>query len=152
MTSGFVAILMGSESDREVMKGAEEVLGSFGIASETNVLSAHRRPEALVAHIRDAEARGAALFVCGAGMAAHLAGVVAAHTTRPVIGVPIRSGGLGGLDALLSMVQMPPGVPVACVAVNGARNAGFLAAQVLATCDETIAARYAEHKRRLAEG
>jgi 5-(carboxyamino)imidazole ribonucleotide mutase len=146
----FIAILMGSESDRDVMKGAEESLGGFDIAFETNVISAHRKPEALVAYVRDAESRGAAVFICGAGMSAALPGVVAAHTTKPVIGVPIASGGLGGLDALLSIAQMPPGVPVACVAVNGARNAGFLAAQILAGADLSLADRYAEHKRKLA--
>lgn len=148
----FVAILMGSESDREVMKGAEETLSSFDIACETEVLSAHRKPEALVTYVRGAEERGAAAFICGAGMAAHLAGVVAAHTAKPVIGVPIASGGLGGLDSLLAMVQMPPGVPVACVAINGARNAGFLAAQILGVADEKLATRFREHKERLAGG
>jgi 5-(carboxyamino)imidazole ribonucleotide mutase len=147
----FVAILMGSESDRDIMKRAEEALSEFGVEYETNVLSAHRRPEALVAYIKEAEGRGAAAFICGAGMAAHLAGVVAAHTPRPVIGVPIESGGLGGLDSLLAMVQMPRNVPVATVAVNGARNAGLLAVQILATADEGLAAKLADFKRKLAD-
>lgn len=146
----FVAILMGSESDRDVMKGAEEALGEFGVEFETNVLSAHRKPRALVAYLEDAEARGVRAFVCGAGMAAHLPGVVAAHTARPVIGVPIASGGLGGIDALLSIAQMPKGVPVACVAVNGSRNAGLLAVQILATADAELAKRYEEYKSKLA--
>jgi 5-(carboxyamino)imidazole ribonucleotide mutase len=148
----FVAILMGSESDSDVMKKAEEALAEFGVAYETNVLSAHRKPEALVAHIKDAESRGVVAFICGAGMAAHLAGVVAAHTAKPVIGVPIESGGLGGLDSLLAMVQMPKNVPVATVAVNGARNAGLLAVQILAASDDALAAKYADFKRKLAEG
>jgi 5-(carboxyamino)imidazole ribonucleotide mutase len=148
----FVAILMGSQSDAEVMKKAEEALEEFGVVSETNVISAHRKPEALVGYIRDAEKRGVSAFICGAGLAAHLAGVTAAHSSRPVIGVPIESGGLGGLDSLLAMVQMPPNVPVATVAVNGARNAGLLAVQILATSDDELAKRFAEFKRKLAEG
>ena len=148
----FVAILMGSESDAELMKKAEDQLEAFGVSYETNVISAHRKPEKLVSYIKDAEARGAAVFICGAGLAAALPGVTAAHTTRPVIGVPVESGGLGGLDALLAIAQMPPGVPVACVAVNGARNAALLAVQIIATADEDIAKKFAEYKRELAEG
>jgi phosphoribosylaminoimidazole carboxylase PurE protein len=147
----FVAILMGSESDRDVMKRAEETLTDFGVDYETNVLSAHRKPEALVAYIKEAERRGAAVFICGAGMAAHLPGAVAGHTPRPVVGVPISSGGLGGLDSLLAIVQMPKGVPVATVAVNGAQNAALLAVQILATGDEDLAKRYVDFKRRQAE-
>lgn len=147
----FVAILMGSESDREVMKRAESTLDEFGVPSETNVLSAHRKPEALVAYVRDASARGAGVFICAAGMAAALPGVVAGHTTRPVIGVPLESGGLGGLDSLLSIVQMPKGVPVATVAVNGAQNAALLAVQILSVADEQLAQRFADYKRKLAE-
>ncbi len=147
----FVAILMGSESDRDVMKRAEEALSDFGIESETNVISAHRKPEALVAYIRDAEARGVKAFICGAGLAAHLPGVTAAHTARPVIGVPIESGALRGMDALLAIVQMPPRVPVATVAINGAQNAGLLAVQILSTADEALAAKFEEFKRRQAE-
>lgn len=147
----FVAILMGSESDRDVMGRAEEALAQFGVPYESNVLSAHRKPEALVAYIREAEGRGAKAFICGAGMAAHLAGVVAAHSAKPVIGVPISSGGLGGLDSLLAIVQMPKGVPVATVAVNGAQNAGLLAVQILATADDALAKRFEEFKRRQAE-
>ncbi len=147
----FVAILMGSESDRDVMKRAEEALADFGVESETNVISAHRKPEALVAYIKEAEGRGVKAFICGAGLAAHLPGVVAAHTARPVIGVPIESGGLGGMDSLLAIVQMPKGVPVATVAVNGAQNAGLLAVQILATADEDLAKRFEEFKRRQAE-
>lgn len=149
--SRFVAILMGSESDRDIMKRAEEALADFGIDSETNVLSAHRKPHALVAYVEDAESRGASVFICGAGMAAHLPGVVAAHTAKPVIGVPIESGGLGALDSLLAIVQMPKGVPVATVAVNGAQNAAILAAQILATGDDSVAQRVRDFKKRLAE-
>src|SRR5688572_11301451 len=109
--SRFVAILMGSESDRDVMKPAEEALSEFDVPFETNVISAHRKPEALVTYINEAEGRGAAVFICAAGMAAALPGVTAAHTSKPVVGVPIASGGLGGLDSLLAIVQMPPGVP-----------------------------------------
>lgn len=147
----FVAILMGSESDRDVMKKAEEALAEFGIEFETNVISAHRKPEALVRYISDSQSRGAAVYICGAGMAAALPGVVAAHTPKPVIGVPIVSGGLGGLDSLMSIVQMPPNVPVATVAVNGARNAGLLAAQILASGDAALAQKLVEFKTKLAD-
>ena len=149
--SRFVAILMGSESDRDVMKRAEEALTDFGVPYETNVLSAHRKPRALFAYVREAEGRDAAVFICAAGMAAALPGVVAAHTAKPVIGVPIDSGGLGGLDSLLSIVQMPKGVPVATVAVNGAQNAALLAVQILAVGDPDLAKRFEEFKRRQAE-
>lgn len=146
----FVAILMGSDSDMDVMKKAEDALSEFGVSSETKVLSAHRKPDALVEHIRACEQKGVAAFICGAGLAAHLAGVVAAHTTRPVIGVPIAAGSLGGFDALLSMVQMPPNVPVATVAVNGARNAGLLAVQMLAVADTGLSEKLGAFKRKLA--
>jgi 5-(carboxyamino)imidazole ribonucleotide mutase len=150
MSERFVAILMGSDSDAEVMAKAEQALSEFGVASETNVISAHRKPEKLVAYIKEAESRGVGAFICGAGMAAALPGVVAAHTTKPVIGVPILSGSLGGADALMSIVQMPPNVPVACVAVNGARNAGLLAVQILAGADEVLAGKLAAFKKKLA--
>jgi 5-(carboxyamino)imidazole ribonucleotide mutase len=146
--SRFVAILMGSESDRDVMKRAEEALAGFGVPFETNVLSAHRMPRALVAYVEEAERRGAAVFICAAGMAAALPGVVAAHTAKPVIGVPISSGGLGGLDSLLSIVQMPKGVPVATVAINGAQNAALLAVQILATADAELADRFGSFKAK----
>jgi 5-(carboxyamino)imidazole ribonucleotide mutase len=143
---------MGSDSDREVMKKAEDALTEFGVTFETNAISAHRKPRALVEYIEGAESRGVAVFICAAGMAAALPGVVAAHTTKPVIGVPIASGGLGGLDALMSIVQMPPNVPVACVAVNGARNAGILAVEIMAGSQEGLAAKLADFKKKLAEG
>ena len=148
----FVAILMGSDSDRDVMSKAEAALAEFGVDFETNVISAHRKPDALSRYVKDADERGAAVYICGAGMAAALPGVVAAQTSRPVIGVPIAGSNAvgGGLDSLLSIVQMPPRVPVATVAINGAQNAGLLAVQILATADETLAKSYAEFKRKLA--
>jgi 5-(carboxyamino)imidazole ribonucleotide mutase len=139
----FVAILMGSESDWPVMQAAAESLRALEIEHEVRITSAHRTPEATAAYVSDAEQRGCAAFICGAGMAAHLAGAVAAQTVRPVIGVPIDSGPLAGFDALLSTVQMPGGIPVATVAVGkaGARNAGYLAAQMMALADPAIAER-----------
>ena len=148
-----VLILMGSDSDAPVMQGAVDVLRELQIASEMTVASAHRSPERVMRLVREAPGRGVRLFIVGAGAAAHLAGVVAAHTTAPVIGVPIDSSALKGLDALLSTVQMPPGVPVATVSIGkpGATNAGVLAAQILALADAGIAARLTEYKRKLAE-
>lgn len=137
----FVGILMGSESDWPVMRKCTEVLERLGIDFEVRVSSAHRTPAATAAYVADAGERGCAAFICGAGMAAHLAGAVAAHTVRPVIGVPIDSGPLQGFDALLATVQMPGGIPVATVAVGsaGARNAAYLAAQILALNDAQLA-------------
>jgi 5-(carboxyamino)imidazole ribonucleotide mutase len=139
----WIAILMGSEADWPVMQNAADTLDSLGVRCEVRVTSAHRTPRATVEYVTDAEARGCRVFICGAGMAAHLAGAVAAQTIRPVIGVPIDSGPLAGFDALLSTVQMPGGIPVATVAVGkaGARNAGYLAAQMLALEDQALAAR-----------
>ncbi|MCY4276259.1 MAG: 5-(carboxyamino)imidazole ribonucleotide mutase [Gammaproteobacteria bacterium] len=134
----WVCILMGSQNDWTVMRRAKEVLSSLGVHAEAHVASAHRTPERVRGIIKDAEARDVAAFICGAGMAAHLAGAVAAHTLRPVIGVPIASGALSGFDAALSTVQMPPGIPVATVAVDGGRNAGFLAAQIIALHNEAV--------------
>jgi 5-(carboxyamino)imidazole ribonucleotide mutase len=140
---GWVAILMGSENDWPTMQGAADALASFGVHCEVRVTSAHRTPRATAEYVVDAEARGCQIFICGAGMAAHLAGAVAAHTIKPVIGVPIDSGPLVGFDALLSTVQMPGGIPVATVAVGkaGAKNAAYLAAEILALNDATLAAR-----------
>lgn len=139
----WVAILMGSESDWPVMQGAADTLESLGVTCEVRITSAHRTPRATAEYVVDAEKRGCAAFICGAGMAAHLAGAVAAQTIKPVIGVPIDSGPLAGFDALLSTVQMPGGIPVATVAVGkaGAKNAGYLAAQMLALGDQALAAR-----------
>jgi phosphoribosylaminoimidazole carboxylase PurE protein len=148
-----VAILMGSDSDWEVMAAAAERLAVFGVASDVQVLSAHRTPARVAAYVADARARGIAVFIAGAGAAAHLAGVVAAHTTAPVIGVPLASSSLLGLDALLATVQMPAGVPVATVAVGkaGAENAAILATQILAVGDRALAAKLEQFKRELAE-
>jgi phosphoribosylamine--glycine ligase len=148
-----VLILMGSDSDAPVMQGAVEILRELGISAEMTVASAHRSPERVMRLVRDAPGRGVKVFIVGAGAAAHLAGVVAAHTTMPVIGVPIDSSALKGLDALLSTVQMPPGVPVATVSIGkpGATNAGVLAAQILAVADPGIAARLDAYKKKLAE-
>ncbi|MCB1684838.1 MAG: 5-(carboxyamino)imidazole ribonucleotide mutase [Pseudomonadales bacterium] len=139
----FVAILMGSKNDWPTMRSASEVLESLGIRYEVRVSSAHRTPAQTAAYVADAVSRDCAVFICGAGMAAHLAGAVAAHTTRPVIGVPIDAGPLAGFDALLSTVQMPGGIPVATVAVGkaGAKNAGYLAAQMLALSDAALGKR-----------
>jgi phosphoribosylamine--glycine ligase len=147
-----VLILIGSESDAPVMTAAEEALTEFGLTSEMTVASAHRSPARVRQLVDQAPKRGVKVFIVGAGAAAHLAGVVAAHTTLPVIGVPIASSALQGLDALLSTVQMPPGVPVATVAIGkpGATNAGVLAAQIIALGDPALARRLREYKRKLA--
>ena len=133
-----VLILMGSQSDMPVMEKASAVLDEYGVPHRILVRSAHRTPEATVQAVENAEAAGCEVFICGAGMAAHLAGVVAAHTVKPVIGVPIAAGALNGQDALYSTVMMPPGIPVATVAVNGAKNAGLLAVQMLAQKDAAL--------------
>ena len=132
---------MGSDSDLEVMKQTIAVLDSLGVPREVRITSAHRTPEATHSYVRDAQDRGCAVFIAAAGLAAHLAGTVAGLTTRPVIGVPMAGGSLGGMDALLSTVQMPAGIPVACVAIGsaGAKNAAYLAAQIMAQSDEEIA-------------
>jgi phosphoribosylaminoimidazole carboxylase PurE protein len=134
-----VGIVMGSESDLPTMKAAAEVLGELGVDSELRVLSAHRTPEEAAAFARDAEVRGLRVLIAGAGMAAHLAGALVAQTTLPVIGVPLAASSLGGLDALLSTVMMPSGLPVATVAIGGAQNAGLLAAAILALGDAALA-------------
>ncbi len=151
-----VLILMGSASDRPVMEKAEAVLDAFSVPYKTMIRSAHRTPEATVQAIRDAEAAGCQVFICAAGMAAHLAGVVCSKTVKPVIGVPIASGPLQGEDALLSTVMMPPGMPVATVGINAAKNAALLAVQMLAQHDATytkqlLADRQAQAEAILAE-
>lgn len=146
-----VAVLMGSANDRETMARAAEVLERFGVAHEVHVMSAHRTPEAVAAFARQAREQGFAAIICGAGMAAHLAGAVAANTTLPVIGVPLGGGALGGMDALLSTVQMPTGIPVATVAVNGAANAALLAVEILAVRDERLAKELAAYRAELAK-
>ncbi|MBT5702540.1 MAG: 5-(carboxyamino)imidazole ribonucleotide mutase [Pseudomonadales bacterium] len=137
---GFVAILMGSDSDLPVMQSTVDVLKSFDIDYEVRITSAHRTPEDTRHYVSDADARGCAVFIAAAGMAAHLAGAVAAHTLRPVIGVPIDAGPLQGFDALLSTVQMPGGIPVAGVAIGkaGAKNAAYLAVQILGVSNDAL--------------
>lgn len=149
MTKPFVAILMGSDSDLDTMQSTVAVLDKLGIQREVRVLSAHRTPEATHAFVKDADARGCGVFIAAAGMAAHLAGTVAALTLKPVIGVPMDAGPLKGQDALLSTVQMPGGVPVACVAIGkaGAKNAAYLAAQILALSDKELLRRLAEERQ-----
>ncbi|MEO6120781.1 MAG: 5-(carboxyamino)imidazole ribonucleotide mutase [Acidimicrobiales bacterium] len=141
-----VAVLMGSANDGDKMKGACIMLERFGIASEEHVMSAHRTPAEVAEFASSARDNGFGVLICGAGMAAHLAGVVAAHTTLPVIGVPLSGGALGGVDALYATVQMPRGIPVATVAIDGAANAGVLAAEILAVTDAGVAARLAEFR------
>jgi 5-(carboxyamino)imidazole ribonucleotide mutase len=146
-----VAVLMGSASDRDTMAKAAEVLERFGVPHEVHVMSAHRTPEAVATFARSARDNGFAAIICGAGMAAHLAGAVAANTTLPVIGVPLGGGALGGVDALYSTVQMPTGIPVATVAVNGAANAALLAVEILAVTDERLAKELAAYRAELAQ-
>ena len=146
-----VGILMGSDSDWPTMKLAAEACAEFGIESEAHVMSAHRTPEDVAEYARTAHQRGLRVLIAGAGGAAHLPGVVAAFTPLPVIGVPIESKSLKGIDSLLSIVQMPTGVPVAAVAIGGARNAGLLAVQILGSGDSELQTRYLEFKAHIAE-
>ena len=150
MRSARVAILMGSDSDWPTFEAATSVLNDFGVAHEVRVLSAHRTPEETRRFVEQAPGRGIRVFIAGAGGAAHLAGAVAAHTTRPVIGVPVESKPLLGLDSLLSTVQMPRGVPVATVAIGNAANAAILAVQILALGDAALASKLAAFKKTLA--
>lgn len=152
MTKPFVAILMGSDSDLEAMQVTVESLDQLGIAREVRVLSAHRTPDATHAYVKEADGRGCAVFIAAAGMAAHLAGTVAALTVKPVIGVPLDGSPLKGLDALLSTVQMPGGIPVACVAIGkaGAKNAAYLAAEIMALSDPALARRLVEDRKTTA--
>jgi len=146
-----VGILMGSDSDWPTMKAAAEVCAEFGVTCEAKVISAHRTPKDLEAYASSAQQRGLRVLIAGAGGAAHLPGVTAAFTTLPVIGVPIESKSLKGLDSLLSIVQMPPGVPVATVGIGAARNAALLAVQVLAVSDAALQTKLAAFKEKLAE-
>jgi 5-(carboxyamino)imidazole ribonucleotide mutase len=139
-----VAVVMGSDSDWSVMQAATEALAEFGIEAEVEVVSAHRTPDKLIRFGRDAAGRGISVIIAGAGGAAHLPGMLASVTTLPVIGVPVPLSTLDGLDSLLSIVQMPAGVPVATVSIGGARNAGILAARILSVSDPALAARLAE--------
>ena len=144
-----VGIIMGSDSDLPVMQAAADQLSKFGIAYEMTIVSAHRTPQRLYEYSQTAIERGLKVIIAGAGGAAHLPGMVAAITSLPVIGVPVKSSALSGEDSLLSIVQMPPGVPVATVAINGAKNAGILAAQILGTADSAIAKQVADYKQSL---
>ena len=147
-----ISIIMGSDSDLEVMEEAAKACEEFGIGYEMHVMSAHRSPDETANFAKSAHQRGVKVIIAGAGGAAHLAGVIAAHTPLPVIGIPVRSKALQGHDSLLSMVQMPPGVPVATVAIDGGRNAGLLAVQMLALHDAVLFARVIKFKEQLAEG
>lgn len=153
MSETFVAVLMGSDSDLETMQATLDTLDKLGVAWEVKITSAHRTPEATHAYVHDADERGCGVFICAAGLAAHLAGTVAGLTLKPVVGVPMAAGPLNGQDALLSTVQMPGGIPVACVAIGGAgaKNAAYLAAQMLALSDASIARRLQDERRDNAE-
>ncbi len=152
MSTPFVAILMGSESDLTIMQSAADVFDKLQINYEIKITSAHRTPAVTQKYITDAESRGCQVFISGAGLAAHLAGATAAHTLKPVIGVPIDSGPLQGMDSLLSTVQMPAGIPVATVAIGktGAKNAAYLAAQILALGDGELAKRVKDEREQKA--
>ncbi len=146
-----VAIVMGSDSDESIMRNAAEALDEFGIGWEMRVLSAHRTPDDAIDYARQAASRDIGVIIAGAGGAAHLPGVLAAVTTLPVIGVPVALKALDGLDSLLSIVQMPRGIPVAAVAIDNARNAGLLAVRILAVSDAALRDRVADFQRRLAD-
>lgn len=148
--AALVAVVMGSSSDLPVMQGAVDVLGEFGVSHEVRVVSAHRTPRDMLAFGHDAAGRGLRVLIAGAGGAAHLPGMLASVTTLPVIGVPVALSQLDGLDSLLSIVQMPKGVPVATMAVNGARNAGLLAVRILAQADADLTARMAAFQEQIA--
>ncbi len=152
MEKPLVGILMGSKSDEPIMKAAKEILDEFGAPNEIHVMSAHRTPEKVHEYAAGAKEKGIEVIICGAGKAAHLAGAVASYTVLPVIGVPISSKDFGGMDALLSTVQMPSGVPVATVAIGGAKNAGILAAQILSIKYPEIREAIREYKENLAVG
>jgi 5-(carboxyamino)imidazole ribonucleotide mutase len=154
MSKPLVSIVMGSDSDLEIMREAASALEGFGIGYEIDVTSAHRSPDRTADYARHAAARGIRVIIAGAGGAAHLAGVIAAHSILPVIGVPIAATSLNGMDSLLATVQMPAGIPVATVAIGkpGATNAGILAAQILGVADSEISRKLALHKENLAKG
>ena len=145
-----VAVIMGSDSDWPVVKGACAQLEELGIPCEAHILSAHRTPAAAADFAKNARKNGFGVLICAAGMAAHLAGAFAASSTLPVVGIPMRGGAMDGLDALLATVQMPSGIPVATVAINGAKNAAVLAAQILAVSDEELAAKLDGARERMA--
>jgi 5-(carboxyamino)imidazole ribonucleotide mutase len=149
MSKALVGIIMGSDSDLPVMSAAVEICEEFGIAYEVDIVSAHRTPQKLVEYAINAEKRGLKVIIAGAGGAAHLPGMVASETPLPVIGVPVRSSSLDGMDSLLSIVQMPGGVPVATVAINGAKNAGILAAQIIGASDKALRRKIALYKTEM---
>jgi 5-(carboxyamino)imidazole ribonucleotide mutase len=149
MTAHKVAILMGSASDRDKMAPAADTLARYGVEADVRVMSAHRTPAIVAEFASSARANGYAAIICGAGMAAHLAGAVAAHTTLPVIGVPLTGGALNGVDALYATVQMPKGIPVATVAVDGAMNAALLAVQILAVGDDDLTKELLRHREEM---
>lgn len=152
MKKPLVGILMGSDSDLPVMRKAADVLKEMGVVCEMDVCSAHRLPDKTGEYSRSARERGIEVLIAGAGMAAHLAGVIASHTTLPVIGVPLASGAIGGVDALYSTVQMPPGIPVATVAVDGAKNAAYLACSILSIKHPEIAERLENFREKTRKG
>ena len=147
-----VGVLMGSPRDGDKMAPAAETLERFGLEADVRVLSAHRNPAEVVDLVSGAREAGYVAFICGAGMAAHLAGVVAAHTTLPVVGVPLSGGALNGVDALYATVQMPRGIPVATVAIDGSMNAALLVVEMLAITDAALAAKLADHRVEIAQG
>lgn len=152
MKKALVAIILGSDSDLTVMSEAAKTLEEFNINYEITISSAHRSPEKTIKYIEKAYKNGIKVIISGAGLAAHLAGVVAAHFPLPVIGVPLKGGALSGVDSLYSTVQMPPGVPVATVGIDNAKNAGLLAVQILATADKKLEKKLVEYKKSLSEG
>lgn len=151
MNKPLVGIIMGSDSDLPVMSAAIEICEEFGVAYEVDIVSAHRTPEKLVQYAVNAESRGLKVIIAGAGGAAHLPGMIASLTVLPVIGVPVRTSSLDGMDSLLSIVQMPGGVPVATVAINGAKNAGILASQIIGTGDSSLRKIIAAYKNKMRE-
>ena len=151
MNKPIVGIIMGSDSDLPVMQAAADQLNELGITNEVTIVSAHRTPDRMYEYAKEAKTRGIKVIIAGAGGSAHLPGMVASLTTLPVIGVPVKTSTMDGLDSLLSIVQMPGGIPVATVAVNGAKNAGLLAARILGTTDEEIAKKLEDYKKELNE-
>lgn len=149
--NNIVAVIMGSQNDYEKVEHGIKILKEYGIEPVVRVLSAHRTPDEVKSFVKKSEEEGVKVFICAAGMAAHLPGVVASYTTRPVIGVPIASGALNGFDALLSIAMMPPGVPVATVAINGSQNAAYLALQILQDTIPELETKLKEHKKKMAE-
>lgn len=147
-----VLVISASDSEIKTLKQATQVLDEFGIENELTISSAHRSPERTTQLVSDFAAQGGKIIICGAGLAAHLAGVVAAHFPLPVIGIPLANGPLNGIDALLATMQMPPGIPVATVGIDNAKNAGLLAVQILAISDKSLEEKMVEYKKKLADG